>query len=138
MYDNIDYPESDFLYVTSSQLADSGNGLFTAIDIYKDEIVAIYKGRILTDVQAKNLASEGKAQYFMNLHNGRIFDSADTPGFAKYANDAEAFAGSGFKNNCKIALNDQHKVCLIAKRKIKAGEELFCSYGKRYWDGISL
>lgn len=34
--------ESDYLYIQTSQLPNSGKGLFTAIDIYKDEIISIF------------------------------------------------------------------------------------------------
>jgi uncharacterized protein len=53
--------------------------------------------------------------------------------FAKYANDASGFTNSNFKNNAKITLDDNDKVCIQATRNIKANEELFCSYGKNYW-----
>jgi len=35
----IDADEADYLYVSLSQLPNAGNGLFTAIDIYKDEVI---------------------------------------------------------------------------------------------------
>jgi uncharacterized protein len=53
--------------------------------------------------------------------------------FAKYANDADGFLRSNFKNNAKIGLDEFDKVCLIATRNIKTNEEIFCSYGKKYW-----
>jgi SET domain-containing protein len=54
--------------------------------------------------------------------------------YAKYANDAEGLSSSNFKNNAKITLDDDNNVCIKASKKIKAGEEIFCSYGKRYWE----
>lgn len=53
--------------------------------------------------------------------------------FAKYANDAEAFSKLELKNNSKITLDDEDNVCLIATKKIKSGDEIFCSYGAKYW-----
>ncbi|MEO6904583.1 MAG: SET domain-containing protein [Bacteroidia bacterium] len=131
--DNIDALEADYLYVTTSQLPGSGNGLYTAVEIYKTEIIAYYKGEILTDAQAKLRAKKGNDKYFITLLDGRILDSMKTECFAKYANDAVGFLKSNFKNNAKIALDETNQVCLIATRNIKAGEEIFCSYGKQYW-----
>lgn len=129
--------ESDYLYIQTSQLPNSGNGLFTAIDIYKDEIISIFKGEILSDIEAELRAKNNTNQYFMNLHNGSILDCKNTDCFAKYANDANGFSipkfRDNFKNNAKITLDENNNVCLIAIRKIKSGEEIFCDYGKRYW-----
>ena len=114
----IEIPESEYLYSGISQIENAGNGLFTAIKIYKGEIIAI-------DMK--------QDQYFMNLPNGTILDAGKTKGFAKLANDAQAFDDSLFKNNSIISIDEEENICLVAKRLIKSGEEIFCSYGKRYW-----
>lgn len=129
----IDAEESDYLYVKVSQLPNSGNGLFTAIDIYKDEIVSLFKGEILSNEQAKSIVKKGNNKYFMNLLNGSILDCMHTDCFAKYANDAVGFSKSNYKNNTKITLDENGNVCLIAIKKIKSGDEIFCDYGKKYW-----
>ena len=130
----ISLPEEDYLYVQTSQISNAGLGLYTAIDIFKDEIIAEFKGEILTQKQAKLRVLNRADQYFMNLPNGSIFDTSLVNGFAKYANDAEGLALSSFRNNAKIQLEGLNKICLVAKRKIKAGEEIFCAYGKLYWN----
>jgi SET domain-containing protein len=129
----IDAPESDYLYVNLSQLPESGNGLLTAINIYKDEIISLFKGEILTDAQSKLRTKKGEDRYFINMLDGSIMDSMKVPCFAKYANDAKGSSNLNFKNNSKIGLDEDDNVCLIATRNIKMGEEIFCSYGKRYW-----
>lgn len=131
-YHQIDAAESDYLYVETSQLPDAGNGLFTAVDIFREERIAVFHGEKLTEAQAANRASKGLDQYFMVLPDGHILDCRTVTGFAKYANDATALPGE-HKNNAKIAFDDQGHVCLIALKRIKAGEEVFCSYGKPYW-----
>lgn len=80
--------ESDYLYIQTSQLDNSGNGLFTAIAIYKDEIISVFKGEVLSDNEAKERANSGSDAYFMNLLDGTILDCKNTDGYAKYANDA--------------------------------------------------
>jgi SET domain-containing protein len=131
----IDAAESDYLYVSPSQLPASGNGLHTAIHIYKDEIISIFKGEVLTNAQAKSRAEKGNDKYFITLLDGSILDSMKIKCFAKYANDANGFSigKSGIKNNGKIGLDESDNVCIIATRNIKTGEEIFCDYGKKYW-----
>ncbi len=129
---NIEALEEDYLYVIASQIPASGMGLHTAITIYKDEVIALFKGESLSNLEANARALLGKNQYFISLLNGGIMDSANTDCFAKYANDANGSLNT-FKNNAKISLNEQSEICLIATKKIKIGEEIFCSYGKRYW-----
>lgn len=129
----IDAPESDYLYIEDSQITNAGKGLFTAIDIYPNEIISLFKGEILTDNEAQKRISEGNDKYFMNMLDGSILDAMHTECFAKYANDAEAFSKLELKNNSKITLDDEDNVCLIATKKIKSGDEIFCSYGAKYW-----
>ncbi len=129
----IDASEADYLYVEPSQLTGAGKGLYTAIDIHKGEIIALYKGKIITNEQANTRITARLDQYFINMPDGSIMDSGRTKCFAKFANDAEAYSDSKLRNNAKITLNDSDKVCLAATRNIKPGEEIFCGYGKRYW-----
>ncbi|MBP9187591.1 MAG: SET domain-containing protein-lysine N-methyltransferase [Bacteroidia bacterium] len=129
----INAPEKRYLYVAISQLQNAGKGLFTAIDIYKDEVIATFKGEMLTNIQATNRAKKGNDQYFIAMLDGSIMDSLNSKCFAKYANDAMGLTPAVFKNNSRIALDENDQVCIIATKKIKAGEEVFCGYGKRYW-----
>jgi SET domain-containing protein len=134
MDQSIESKESDYLFIEESNISGAGLGLFTAINIFKDEIISIFKGEVLSQKQAKIRVLKREDRYFMNLPNGSIFDTSQTDCFAKYANDASGFSKSDFTNNAIIKLEDANKICLVAKRKIKAGEEIFCAYGQKYWD----
>ena len=129
----IEAPESDYLYIQDSQITNAGKGLFTAIDIYPNEIISLFKGEILTDKEAQKRVSDGNDRYFINMLDGSILDSMNVDCFAKYANDAEAFSKLEFKNNSKITLDDDDNVCIVATKKIKSQQEIFCSYGVKYW-----
>ena len=129
----IEAPESDYLYIQDSQIPNAGKGLFTAIDIYPNEIISLFKGEILTDEEAQKRVSEENDRYFINMLDGSILDSMNVDCFAKYANDAEAFSKSTFKNNSKITLDDDDNVCIVATKKINSQHEIFCSYGVKYW-----
>ena len=129
----IDAKESDYLYVRESQIPGSGKGLFTAIPIYKDEVISIFKGEILTDHQAAARAANNEDTCFINMHDGTIMDSMNVKCFAKYANDALGPVKTRFRINSKITLDEYENVCIVSTRDILSGEEIFCSYGKAYW-----
>lgn len=129
----IDANESDYLYIRKSQIKNAGNGLFTAIPIFKDEVISLFKGEILTAFEAKGRATKGEDAYFMNMLDGRILDAMHVNCFAKYANDASGFTKTRFKKNATISLDENDVVCIVSDRSIKMGEEIFCSYGKLYW-----
>jgi SET domain-containing protein len=126
----IDADEQDYLYVKQSQIENAGNGLFTAIPIYKDEVICLFKGEYLSNEEALKRALIGEDRYFINMLQGGIMDSMHTSCFAKYANDV---VGTTYKTNSKISLDEHDNVCIVATRRIQEGEEILCSYGKRYW-----
>lgn len=132
-FDRIDARESDYLYIAGSQIPDAGDGLYTAIPIWEHEIISVFKGEILSQDEADQRAKARRNQYFINMPDGTIMDSMHVKCFAKYANDAEGLIKTGSGPNSAITLDDDNRVCLVAMRDIRAGEEIFCSYGKRYW-----
>ncbi|WP_299107089.1 SET domain-containing protein [uncultured Winogradskyella sp.] len=129
----IEAPESDYLFIQPSQIKNAGKGLFTAIDIYEDEIISLFKGEIIDNKEAAIRSQQNKDRYFINLLDGNIMDSMHTDCYAKYANDAEGLSQNNFKNNAAITLDDDNNVCIKATKNIDYGEEVFCSYGKPYW-----
>jgi hypothetical protein len=138
MYNNIysvpiDAPEEDYLYSERSQIPNAGMGLFTAIKIFKSEVIAIFAGEIISEEEQKIRAEKNEDAYFINLLDGKVMDSMHTFCFAKFANDAEGFGSSAFKNNAIISLNEHDQVCLIASKNIPAFAEVFCGYGEGYW-----
>ncbi len=136
MPDSIDAPEKDYLYIKTSQLPNAGKGLYTSIDIFKDEIIATFKGKRLSNTKAARIAKENKNGYFINMLDGSILDSKNVHCFAKYANDPQGLKKTSFSYNAEISLDDDEQVCLIATKQIKSEEEIFCSYGKKYWQSF--
>jgi len=132
-FDRIDAREIDYLYIAGSQIPVAGKGLYTAIPIFENEIISFFKGEILSQEEAAKRAKKGCNQYFINMPDGSIMDSMDVKCFAKYANDTAGLIKTSFESNAIITLDDKDKVCLVAIRDIEAGEEVFCSYGKKYW-----
>ncbi len=138
MYNNlpvltIDALEEDYLYTDLSQIENAGVGLFTAIKIYKNEIIAVFEGEIINAAEQLKRIKENKQSYFVVLVNGKIMDSMHTECYAKYANDANGISKSLFKNNSFISLDEKDRPCIVASCAIKIGEEIFCNYGDYYW-----
>lgn len=138
MYNNlpvltIDAPEEDYLYTDPSQIQGAGMGLFTAIKIFKNEIIAVFDGELISEAEQKIRIKKNENAYFVVLIKGKIMDSMHTNCFAKYANDANGSTKSDFKNNSFISLDEKDRPCIVATRTIKIGEEIFCSYGENYW-----
>ncbi|MFM9985046.1 MAG: SET domain-containing protein-lysine N-methyltransferase [Flavobacteriales bacterium] len=129
--DSIEAEESDYLYVGTSQIPNSGNGLFTAIHIYPDEIIAVFHGKLLSQTEAMQREQAGFDKYFISLEDGRIFDSMNATGFAHFANDASY--NSRKKNNACIELDANNKIALVAISTIRSGSEICCGYGHKYW-----
>ena len=137
--DYIEAEESEYLYVAKSQIKGAGKGLFTAVDLYRDEFVSEYKGEVISEDEAESRAEKNKDKYFISMLDGTILDSHNVDCFAKYANDANGMVKTGFRNNTQIAEDPEGNVCLVVTKKIiKAGEEIFCSYGKEYWKKHAL
>ena len=132
--DGIPIDEADYLYTALSGLPGAGQGLFTALLLYKDEVIAIFRGEKLSVKQARERAVQGLDRYFMELPDGTTLDAMGIEGFAKFANDAQGSSGTALRNNAVIALDDGDRVCLRAARRIRVGEEVLCGYGKRYWE----
>lgn len=130
----IESRESDYLFKDKSQLPNAGNGLFTAVDVYIDETIAVFKGEQLTNSEAEKRVLEGNDKYFIKQLDNSIMDSMHVSCFAKYANDTKGTPNTTFINNAEISLDEEENICIKATRKIEANEEVFCSYGKRYWE----
>ena len=130
----IDAPEWDYLYTETSVIPQAGLGLFTAIDIYAGEHIAEYTGRLLSDVESDRLIAQGKDDYFLMLPDGRILDAGgENKCAAAYANDARGIQRTAQRNNAFFDLTEDKRVVLVASRNIKAGSEILCAYGTRYW-----
>lgn len=125
--------EDDYLYIAPSGIVGAGKGLYTVIPIYSNEIISLFKGEILSSAEASKRAAAGQDAYFINMLDGSIMDSKNIDCFAKYANDAYGKSTAKITNNARIGITETEEVCLIATRKIKEGEEIFCAYGKAYW-----
>lgn len=126
--------EAEFLQVKESQIPNSGRGLFLLTERKQGELIALFRGEVLSYEAAEQRALKNEDGYFINMSNGTILDSMHVECFAKYANDAHGLGKTKFKINTQIQLiGKDHIACLIAIKDIKSGEEIFTTYGKKYW-----
>lgn len=124
------------LYITHSQLPDSGLGVYTQDFIPEDTIIGEYRGEI---VKSYNLETN---DYFYELAeadeaNGIMgvgIDSSKLPRcYMAMINDAQF--SKTYSNNCVFEGDvDEQKVYVVSTRDIEPEEELFVSYGEGYWN----
>ncbi len=120
------------LIIKKSGLPKAGKGLFTKIDIPKGTRVVEYKGRIQPWREVKD--QDGINGYLMYINRNIVINGlAAVKTLARYANDAGGLVRlEGIRNNSEFI--SEGKRCFIeSTRNIKAGEEIFASYGREYW-----
>ena len=125
------------LIVKESQIPKSGKGLFTTASITKGEKIIEYKGEIIDWKEYVKRVAEDKDGYLFFINKKRCIDAFSTPRFkARYANDAAGLSRvKGLKNNASYEIYGE-QCFIVAARNIEAGEEIFVSYSKDYWDCI--
>jgi len=125
------------LIVKKSKLPNAGKGLFTTKSIKSGSKVIEYKGEIITWKQYKVRVDNNEDGYLFFINKQVCIDAFPTPQYkARFANDAEGLSKiKGVKNNSEYEIFG-NKCFIVAKRDIKAGEEIFVDYTKEYWDCV--
>lgn len=99
----------------------AGLGLFTFSDIPKGKCIIEYTGKVLT----KQEEEDSNSLYLFDAGGGVTIDGAPRSNRARYINHS-------CRPNCIIDIY-KHRVYVLAKRRIKAGEELGYDYDHEYW-----
>ena len=138
------------LFVGRSWLSQPENeflGLFTRVSRAAGEVVCVYEGTVIRTAEA--LKIEDKS-YLMRVGEQCYIDArlpykreddpigSERECIARYINDSINPAGYNVRfdkqpNNLPYA-----RALVVALRDIEPGEELFVSYGKKFWQGSSL
>ncbi|HET6226912.1 MAG TPA: SET domain-containing protein [Bacteroidia bacterium] len=123
--------------VKKSQIPGSGKGLYAKIDFKKGERIVEYLGEIITEAELDKRAENDIYGYAFFISKKRCIDAYYTPdAIARFANDAAGLTKvKGLKNNCCYSIW-KNRGWIETERNIKAGEEIFVSYGKEYWKDI--
>ena len=152
-YESQDTTLNNNLEIKQSKIKNTGNGVFTKVDIQKGQIVTIYSpsyiivdkkvytpdNEIITDIAIiKDLHSKYK-DYDIRYYNTTIMAIPHfrSPKYLGHLiNDKGYKLGKIYKsqlNNCQFYNNGLE---IISTRDIKAGDELYVTYGKKYWYDI--
>lgn len=102
--------------------AHSGLGVTTLEPIEKGGFIIEYVGTVLDREQS----DERGGKYLFQTNKNRFIDGSDRSNTARYLNHS-------CKPNCEVEIKNGH-ILILAKRAIKAGEELEYDYGKEYFD----
>ncbi len=123
---------NQFLKVKKSTIPGCGKGLFTQKHIAAGTIITEHTGKITT---WKAADFSGCNPYLFYVTKNHVIDARHHHAvYARFANDAKGYKRvSGFTNNSKYIIIDK-RVFITAIKDIKAGREIFISYGKEYWD----
>ena len=102
----------------------AGLGLFTSKDIKKGDLIIEYTGEKITTAEA----DERGGQYLFTLNKKFVIDGKGRENLARYINHS-------CRSNAEPEIDeDTWKINILAKRAIKAGEELNYDYGKEFWN----
>ena len=127
------------LSIKKSQIPSSGDGLWTEKDFKRGEVIVKYDGEEITwkECEKRNLAQEGFGGYYLFISKKRCIDAQYTTwAQGRYANDAAGLHRiKGLRNNARYEII-KGEAFIKASRNIKAGEEIFVSYGKGYWSTL--
>lgn len=101
-----------------------GLGLFATGPVNKGEVVAEYWGEIVTEEEM--IRSRGK--YFFELEDEMAINGKSRANMGRYINHS-------CSPNCEPHENEkQQRIFIVAKRKIREGEEFGYDYGRAYWE----
>jgi hypothetical protein len=118
------------LAVKTSNLPNSGKGLFTTVDRRRGDKLCLYNGEVINRDQLNERYGDLTAPYCVMVSGnnlGTYIDSATERGVASFANTYPAH------NNARLVVNQRNKkVSLEATRNIAAGSEIYTSYGQAY------
>ncbi len=100
----------------------AGLGLYTLSPIKKGACIIEYKGKVLTKEEDDN----SNSLYLFLVSKKKTIDGAARTNTARYINHS-------CRPNCEIMINKE-RVWVMAKRAIKAGEELSYDYDTDYFN----
>jgi len=108
----------------------AGRGLFATREFKRGERIALYGGEKLTPAEVDaRYGEDGLAAYSLTIHPKRlVLDAITVRGYGSMANDGR----SAHPCNARFSRSGENGE-VRATRRIRAGEEIFASYGREYW-----
>ena len=112
------------IYRVGVKRACAGRGLFALEPIPKGACIAEYVGRTITDEEWL----KSRSRYLFKITEKKTIDGWNKKNLARFINHS-------CRPNCEIEIR-KGRVFVMARRGIKAGEELAYDYGKEYFDDL--
>ena len=114
--------------IGKSWVMNAGFGLFASNNIKHGEIICVYRGEVLTTVEALRKTDKS---YLMRLGEQCYVDALDDLDcVARYINDCRnPLCYNATFDKCPT----EQIARVVAIRDIDAGEEIYVDYGKWYW-----
>lgn len=118
--------------VKKSSIPNAGQGLFAKKTFKRDEPIARYSYSAPVSKRELDKSCPGKtlAAYAIEREDGKFENSyKSNDGVARYSNDAH---GTNKRTNGEFR-EINNRVWIVAKKRIKPGQEIFTDYGENYW-----
>jgi len=115
-------PNDDYRPKVKVKRATAGLGLFAEEDIVKEQLILEYTGERISEEEANRRGG----RYLFQVTPELVIDGKGRQNTARYIN-----------HSCKPNADAEHeededRIYIRARRKIKAGEEITYDYGKEY------
>lgn len=121
------------LKLGQSNIAGANIGLFATKDIQNNKNIIEYTGLI----RSHDDFNTNPSPYGVHLNNTTVLDARSTQSsIARYANDCRAINkrnGECRGNNARLTNAHNNRINLRSTKNIRAGQEIFASYGREYW-----
>lgn len=128
------------LELKTSQIPNSGLGLYAVKDFPRDAVITMYEGTFVTQEVLDELDAADNSRYVITVKNvepyaaiNGISDIMDAfgKGGGSFVNDPRNAA----LHNCDFFQLVTGQVYICSTRQIQKGEELFIPYRGSYWEG---
>ncbi len=116
------------LEIKKSTIPNAGLGLFATSNLKADTFICEYKGEIQYEIMS--------GPYVLELGKGKYLNGNSSINVGSYSNECHRNDKINCYcqgNNARLILNIDDRVYLRLTRNVKAGEEIFTSYGNSYW-----
>lgn len=116
--------------VKKSKIPRAGKGLYAKRDLKRGEFICWYMGYLIVNDMIENGYYD--SDYILKLPDKDLYICAEDEKscFGRYINDGL----SKHNSNCVFeTYDDIYSAGIIAKKKIKKGDELYITYGDDYW-----
>jgi SET domain-containing protein len=125
MYSPIDM-FNPWFKISKSTIKGAGKGAFAIRTIPKGTRIVQYKGKLITKELSEKLSEKHRKKGELWIFS--LNDRFDIDG-SRGGNEAKFINNDTENPNCEAINYDDEEIWIVAKRDIKAGEELFYDYG---------